>query len=82
MHQLKHMKYHSFQEFSITNNREQEIRVPAKSWKRPKRPINSIVTYKDWLYVASVNVEGSKLKVRTKNYNHISYTMEDPFTEW
>lgn len=67
------MTYHSFQEFSITNNREQEIKVPAKGWKRQHKPINSIVAYKDWLYVASANVEGSKLKVRTKNYNHISY---------
>ncbi|KAI5349502.1 PREDICTED: putative E3 ubiquitin-ligase [Prunus dulcis] len=52
----------SIQEFSTTNNRAQEIKAATKFWKLQKKPINAIVTYKDWLYSASSVVEGSNLK--------------------
>ncbi|KAM0984913.1 hypothetical protein ACFX13_012464 [Malus domestica] len=52
----------SIQEFSIMNNRAQEIKAARKFWKLQKRPITAIVTYKDWLYSASSIVEGSNLK--------------------
>ncbi|KAK2970821.1 hypothetical protein RJ640_014809, partial [Escallonia rubra] len=52
----------SIQEISITSNRQQEIKAPLKIWTMQNKPINSIATYKDWLYSASVTVEGSSIK--------------------
>lgn len=52
----------SIQELAITNNRQQELKAPSKSWIMQNRPINSIEVYKDWLYSASTSVEGSKIK--------------------
>ncbi|CAL1397240.1 unnamed protein product [Linum trigynum] len=52
----------SIQEFSITSNREREIKAPVKNWMMQSKPINSIVVYKDWLYTAGSLVEGSKVK--------------------
>ena len=56
--------YHCFQELSTTSNRAQEIKAAAKFWNLQRRPINAVVTYKDWLYSASSIVEGSNLKVK------------------
>lgn len=50
----------------IINNRHQEMKPPSKSWVQSK-PITSISIYKDWLYSASLVVEGSKIKVVTIN---------------
>nr|XP_011462732.1 PREDICTED: putative E3 ubiquitin-protein ligase LIN-1 isoform X3 [Fragaria vesca subsp. vesca] len=52
----------SIQELSTTSNRAQEIKAAAKFWNLQRRPINAVVTYKDWLYSASSIVEGSNLK--------------------
>ncbi|KAJ4722163.1 RING-type E3 ubiquitin transferase [Melia azedarach] len=52
----------SIQEFATTNNLEREIKAPVKSWRLQTKPINSIVVYKDWLYSASLIVEGSNIK--------------------
>ncbi|XP_050372846.1 putative E3 ubiquitin-protein ligase LIN-1 isoform X3 [Argentina anserina] len=52
----------SIQELSTTSNRAQEIKSAAKFWNLRRRPINAVVTYKDWLYSASSTVEGSNLK--------------------
>ncbi|GFP94685.1 putative E3 ubiquitin-protein ligase lin [Phtheirospermum japonicum] len=52
----------SIQELMVLNNRQQEIKVPLKSWMQNK-PISSVAIYKDWLYCASLIVEGSKMKV-------------------
>ncbi|KAI3469373.1 hypothetical protein Pfo_026036 [Paulownia fortunei] len=51
----------SIQELIIINNRQQEIKAPSKSWMQNK-PISSVAIYKDWLYSASLVVEGSKMK--------------------
>ncbi|KAK6161099.1 hypothetical protein DH2020_004480 [Rehmannia glutinosa] len=51
----------SIQELMIINNRQQEIKAPSKSWMQNK-PISSVAIYKDWLYCASLVVEGSKIK--------------------
>lgn len=53
----------SIQELMITNNRHQEMKAPSKSWMQNK-PISSISMYKEWLYGASLVVEGSKTKVK------------------
>lgn len=45
-----------------------EIKAPSKSRLKQKRPINSIVVYKDWIYCASDMVEGSNFKVCIKNH--------------
>ncbi|KAJ7955118.1 RING-type E3 ubiquitin transferase [Quillaja saponaria] len=52
----------SMLEYSVTYNRDIEIKTPSRSWRRQTRPVDSIVTYKDWLYCASVHVEGSTFK--------------------
>ncbi|KAA8527444.1 hypothetical protein F0562_034841 [Nyssa sinensis] len=52
----------SIQELTITNNREREIKAPSKSWRMKSKFINSLVMYKDWLYSASANVEGSNIR--------------------
>ncbi|KAG6726443.1 hypothetical protein I3843_02G068800 [Carya illinoinensis] len=52
----------SIQEFSTTNDRKHEIKARAKGWKSQKKPVNSIVAYKDWLYCAGATVEGSSFK--------------------
>lgn len=51
----------SIQELMITNNRHQEMKEPSKRWMQNK-PISSISMYKEWLYSASLVVEGSKTK--------------------
>jgi hypothetical protein len=43
-----------------------EIRSPKKSWRIRKQSISSIVLYKDWMYCAGTQVEGSTLKVLIK----------------
>lgn len=71
----------SFQEFATTNNLEREIKAPVKSWRLQTKPINSIVVYKDWLYSASLIVEGSNIKVnniyRTLNIHTAEETATD-----
>ncbi|KAF8387859.1 hypothetical protein HHK36_026521 [Tetracentron sinense] len=52
----------SIQELDITNNREREIKAPARSWRMQNKPINAVVVYKDCLYSASATVEGSSFK--------------------
>lgn len=52
----------SISEVMIINNRQQEMKGPSKSWMQNK-PIRSISLYKDWLYCASLAVEGAKMKV-------------------
>ncbi|GFP92067.1 hypothetical protein PHJA_001350800 [Phtheirospermum japonicum] len=52
----------SIQELMVINNWQQEIKAPLKSWMQNK-PISSVSIYKDWLYCASLIVEGSKMKV-------------------
>ncbi|XP_055961330.1 putative E3 ubiquitin-protein ligase LIN-1 isoform X2 [Mercurialis annua] len=58
----------SIQELTMINNKEREIKPPTKSWIMQNKPINSIVLHKDWLYSASSNVEGSKIKELRTNY--------------
>ncbi|CAI9118834.1 OLC1v1020461C1 [Oldenlandia corymbosa var. corymbosa] len=57
----------SIQELAIATGREQEIRAPAKMWMMQNKPINSLASYKEWLYGASVVVEGSKIKDWRRN---------------
>lgn len=52
----------SVQEVDITYEREREIKAPAKRWWVQNKPVNGILGYKDWLYIASTLVEGSILK--------------------
>ncbi|KAL5996143.1 hypothetical protein ACLOJK_026216 [Asimina triloba] len=53
----------SIQEVDVTTtDQTREIKAPSKSWWKRKRPINSIVLYRDWLYSATDVVEGSHLK--------------------
>ncbi|KAK6930177.1 hypothetical protein RJ641_004271 [Dillenia turbinata] len=52
----------SIQELNIKKNRERAIKAPTKSWRKQAKPINSIAVYKDCLYSASANVEGSHIK--------------------
>lgn len=40
-----------------------EIRAPKRSWGVRKQSITSILVYKDWMYCAGAQVEGSALKV-------------------
>ncbi|KAL3626532.1 hypothetical protein CASFOL_030081 [Castilleja foliolosa] len=56
----------SIQELMVVNNRQQEIKAPLKRWMQNK-PISSVSLYKDWLYCASLVVEGSKIKDWRKN---------------
>ncbi|XP_030460055.1 putative E3 ubiquitin-protein ligase LIN-1 isoform X2 [Syzygium oleosum] len=57
----------SVQEIILANNREREIKAPLKSWMMQKQPINSIVSYKDWMYTASMVVHGSNVKEWRRN---------------
>lgn len=57
----------SVQEIILVNYREREIKAPSKSWMMHKRPINSIVSYKDWMYTASAVVHGSNIKEWRRN---------------
>lgn len=61
-------KLNSFQELDIVTAEMREIKAPSKSRLKQKRPINSIVVYKDWIYCASDMVEGSNFKVCIKNH--------------
>jgi len=53
-----------FQEYSTTHNRELEIKPPTRSWRKQSKPINAVVAYRDWLYSANKQVEGTTFKVR------------------
>ncbi|XP_048136310.1 putative E3 ubiquitin-protein ligase LIN-1 isoform X2 [Rhodamnia argentea] len=57
----------SVQEIILANYREREIKAPLKSWMMQKRPINSIVSYKDWMYTSSAVVHGSNFKEWRRN---------------
>ncbi|KAK6913763.1 WD40 repeat [Dillenia turbinata] len=52
----------SIQELNIRKNQERAIKPRARSWRKQAKPINSIAVYKDCLYSASANVEGSSIK--------------------
>ncbi|KAF7837811.1 putative E3 ubiquitin-protein ligase LIN-1 [Senna tora] len=67
----------SIQEYSMTYNREVEIKAPMRSWMKQNRPINSVVAYRDWLYSASRLVEGSTFQDWKRNGKpHISFRTE------
>ncbi|PIA61365.1 hypothetical protein AQUCO_00300721v1 [Aquilegia coerulea] len=67
----------SIQEVDIKNEREQEIKAPSKRWWKQNKPVNAILGYKEWLYSASVHVEGSVLKERSKHEEpQMSISME------
>ena len=40
-----------------------EIMAPKRSWRIRRKSISAIVVYKDWMYCAGAQVEGSALKV-------------------
>ncbi|KAI3906784.1 hypothetical protein MKW98_004817 [Papaver atlanticum] len=52
----------SIQEVDVPNDQHRELKSPAKRWLKQKKPANSVVVYRDWLYVASSIVEGSSFK--------------------
>ncbi|KAJ0716758.1 putative [Myosin heavy-chain] kinase transcription factor WD40-like family [Helianthus annuus] len=52
----------SIQELVTGNNRQQEIKAPSKSWRMQNKPISSICIHKDWLYSASICIDGSRIK--------------------
>ncbi|CAL0301616.1 unnamed protein product [Lupinus luteus] len=52
----------SIQEYSATNNRELEIKPPTRSWRKQSKCTHSVVAYRDWLYSASRQVEGTTIK--------------------
>ncbi|XP_062179988.1 putative E3 ubiquitin-protein ligase LIN-1 isoform X2 [Phragmites australis] len=52
----------SIQELDTSVESKIEIRAPTKSWRIRKQSISSIVVYKDWMYCAGAQVEGSTLK--------------------
>lgn len=54
------------QELDVAVGSKIEIRAPTRSWRIRKQPISSIVVYKDWMYCAGTQVEGSTIKVRIK----------------
>ncbi|KAL5701287.1 hypothetical protein ACHQM5_026638 [Ranunculus cassubicifolius] len=54
----------SIQEVDMTNEREREIKPPARRWWVQNKPMNAVLGYKDWFYSASTLVEGSILKER------------------
>ncbi|KAI4364445.1 hypothetical protein MLD38_020536 [Melastoma candidum] len=58
----------SIQEIAFANNREREIKAPSKIWTMQKKPINSIIGYKDWIYAASTVIEGSNIKEWRRNH--------------
>jgi hypothetical protein len=53
-----------------------EIRAPDRSWRIRKKSISAIVVYKDWMYCAGAQVEGSALKVLIKVSNLTSESYE------
>ncbi|RZC94122.1 hypothetical protein C5167_016817 [Papaver somniferum] len=52
----------SIQEVDVPNDQHRELKSPAKRWLKQNKPANSVVVYRDWLYVASSIVEGSNFK--------------------
>ncbi|KAI3923516.1 hypothetical protein MKW92_008295 [Papaver armeniacum] len=52
----------SIQEVDVPNDQHRELKSPAKRWLKKKKAANSVVVYRDWLYVASSIVEGSNFK--------------------
>lgn len=52
----------SMQELDIKENHKTEIRPPTNSWRMLNKPITSVLVYKDWIYCAGSNVEGSSIK--------------------
>ncbi|KAL6844988.1 hypothetical protein ACP4OV_025161 [Aristida adscensionis] len=52
----------SIQELDVSIESKTEIRPPTRSWRIRKQPISSIAVYKDWMYCAGAQVEGSALK--------------------
>uniref|UniRef100_A0A0E0DQI3 Uncharacterized protein n=1 Tax=Oryza meridionalis TaxID=40149 RepID=A0A0E0DQI3_9ORYZ len=52
----------SIQELDVAVGSKIEIRAPIRSWRIRKQPISSIVVYKDWMYCAGTQVEGSAIK--------------------
>ncbi|TVU19025.1 hypothetical protein EJB05_35150, partial [Eragrostis curvula] len=52
----------SIQELDVSFESKAEIRAPKRSWRIRKQSISSIVVYKDWMYCAGTQVEGSTLK--------------------
>ncbi|VAH18470.1 unnamed protein product [Triticum turgidum subsp. durum] len=52
----------SIQELDVSVESKIEIRAPTRSWRISKQPISSIVVYKDWMYCAGSQVEGSAMK--------------------
>ncbi|XVF38737.1 hypothetical protein REPUB_Repub20aG0127400 [Reevesia pubescens] len=57
----------SIQELSITSNHEREIKAPVNKWRMHRKPINSIIMYRDWLYCASSMIEGSNIREWRRN---------------
>ncbi|CAD6272781.1 unnamed protein product [Miscanthus lutarioriparius] len=52
----------SIQELDVSVESNIEIRAPRRSWMISKQFISSIVVYRDWMYCAGAQVEGSALK--------------------
>ncbi|KAF8719996.1 hypothetical protein HU200_024766 [Digitaria exilis] len=52
----------SIQELDMSVESKTEIRAPKRSWGVRKQSITSILVYKDWMYCAGAQVEGSALK--------------------
>ncbi|WVZ98217.1 hypothetical protein U9M48_043685, partial [Paspalum notatum var. saurae] len=52
----------SIQELDMSTESKIEIKAPKRSWTIRKQCISSIVVYKDWMYCAGAQVEGSALK--------------------
>ncbi|CAD6272474.1 unnamed protein product [Miscanthus lutarioriparius] len=52
----------SIQELDVSVESNIEIRAPRRSWMISKQSISSIVVYRDWMYCAGAQVEGSALK--------------------
>ncbi|KAJ1262561.1 hypothetical protein BS78_09G118200 [Paspalum vaginatum] len=52
----------SIQELDMSTESKIEIKAPKRSWTIRKQSISSIVVYKDWMYCAGAQVEGSALK--------------------
>jgi hypothetical protein len=54
------------QELDVSVESKIEIRTPTRSWRISKQSISSIVVYKDWMYCAGSQVDGSAMKVMVK----------------
>ncbi|KAG2619773.1 hypothetical protein PVAP13_3NG136200 [Panicum virgatum] len=52
----------SIQELDMSVESKIEIMAPKRSWRIRKKSISAIVVYKDWMYCAGAQVEGSALK--------------------